>query len=294
MPPEPAVQHSDSFRSLLQNRRPLVIAGAVNAYCGLLARQAGIEALYLSGAGVANASFGLPDLGITTLNDVAEDARRIVEATELPLLVDIDTGFGGAFSIARTVRTMESIGAAAVHMEDQEQQKRCGHRPHKSVVSTGEMTDRIKAALDARRNGLFLIARTDAAAVEGVPAAIERAARYAEAGADAVFAEAVEDIGDYARFAAAAKVPILANITEFGRTPLWSAAQLARAGVQMVIYPLSAFRMMSRAAQTLYSTLVAEGSQQTLVDQMQTRKELYAVLDYEQWEQKLDVLQHGA
>ena len=289
---------AETFRQLLKQEKPLAIAGAINAYCALLAQKAGLKALYLSGAGVANASFGLPDLGITTLNDVAEDARRITAATDLPLLVDIDTGFGGGFNIGRTVRVMESAGVAAVHIEDQEAQKRCGHRPQKTVVPTEDMVDRLKYALDARQKGLFIMARTDAAAVEGTEAALERVARYAQTGVDGIFAEAVTDIADYRRYAEASGLPVLANITEFGRTPLWSRQELADASVSMVIYPLSAFRVMSRAALDLYKTLAETGNQAPLLDQMQTREELYEVLDYYSWEQQMDnqsagEVQHG-
>ena len=283
------MSNSDKFRQHLKEEEPLIIAGAVNAMSALLARQAGIKALYLSGAGVANASFGLPDLGVTTLNDVAEDASRITAATDVPLLVDIDTGFGGGFNIARTVQVMERAGVAAVHMEDQEGQKRCGHRPKKTVVPIAEMVDRLRYALDARKQGLFVIARTDAAAVEGVEAALERVARYAETGVDGIFAEAVQDISNYARFAeASGGLPVLANITEFGQTPLWSCAELAQAGVSMTLYPLSAFRMMNKAALSLYTTLVQQGTQKSLLDNMQTREELYELLDYYSWENQLD------
>lgn len=277
------------FRELLQTRKPLVIAGAVNAYCGLLAERCGIEALYLSGAGVANASHGLPDLAMTSVDEVLEDAARILGVCRAPLLVDIDTGFGDAFGIARTVRRMEGAGVAAVHMEDQVAQKRCGHRPNKEVVPVQEMVDRLHAALDARSD-LYIIARTDAAAVEGVEAALDRAAAYAEAGADAIFAEAAEDPAIYATYRQRAGVPVLANMTEFGKTPLTSAADLAAQGADMVLYPLSAFRAMSRAAEGVYRALAERGSQEELVGDMQTREELYHVLGYHRYEEQLDAL----
>jgi methylisocitrate lyase len=279
------------FRRLAAKDAPLQIPGAVNAYCALLAEQVGFKALYLSGAGVANASFGLPDLGITTLVDVLEDARRITAATDLPLLVDVDTGFGGAFNIARTVREMERASVAAIHLEDQEQAKRCGHRPNKTTVAVEEMCDRLKAAVDARRDRDFVImARTDAFAREGRAASLERAAAYVEAGADMIFAEALYTLEDYAAFTRAVAVPVLANLTEFGLTPQFTVAELKRAGVKLVLYPLSAFRAMSRAALEVYATIRHDGTQRAVLGAMQTREELYAVLDYHSYERKLDEL----
>ena len=267
------------------------VPGAINAYCALLAENAGFKALYLSGAGVANASLGLPDLGMTTLGDVLEDARRITAATELPLLVDVDTGFGSAFNIARTVREMQRAGVAAIHLEDQEQAKRCGHRPNKATVPVGEMCDRLKAAVDARSDRDFVVmARTDAFAREGRAAAVERAAAYVEAGADMIFAEALYTLEDYAAFTRVIGVPVLANLTEFGLTPQFTVAELAEAGVKIVLYPLSAFRAMSRAAQRVYETIRRDGTQRAVLDAMQTRDELYAVLDYHTYERKLDEL----
>ncbi|HVJ29691.1 MAG TPA: methylisocitrate lyase [Gammaproteobacteria bacterium] len=279
------------FRQLVAKKPPLQVPGAVNAYCALLAEKAGFEALYLSGAGVANASFGLPDLGITTLGDVLEDAWRVTAATELPLLVDVDTGFGSAFNIARTVREMERAEVAAIHLEDQEQAKRCGHRPNKATVAVDEMCDRLKAAVDARSDGDFVImARTDALAREGRAAAVDRAAAYVEAGADMIFAEALYTLDDYAAFTRAIGVPVLANLTEFGLTPQFTVAELEKAGVKIVLYPLSAFRAMSRAALRVYETIRRDGTQRAVLDAMQTRDELYAVLDYHTYERKLDEL----
>ena len=247
------------FRRLVAKEPPLQIPGAINAYCALLARDVGFKALYLSGAGVANASFGLPDLGVTTLGDVLEDARRVTAATELPLLVDVDTGFGSAFNIARTVREMERAGVAAIHIEDQEQAKRCGHRPNKATVAVEEMCDRLKAAVDARRDDDFVImARTDAFAREGRSAALERAAAYVAAGADMIFAEALHTLDDYVAFTRAIDAPLLANLTEFGLTPYFTLTELERAGVKLVLYPLSAFRAMSRAAQRVYEAIRGE------------------------------------
>lgn len=279
------------FRTALDLARPLKIVGTINAYTALLAQRAGHRALYLSGAGVANASFGLPDLAMTTLNDVCEDIRRIVGATELPLLVDADTGWGGAFMIARTVREMTRAGAAACHIEDQVAMKRCGHRPGKALVDTAEMCDRIKAATDGRRDPNFCImARTDAHAVEGQQAALDRAAAYVEAGADAIFAEALTSVDEYREFSAAVAVPVLANLTEFGKTPLFTADELAAAGVAMTLYPLSAFRAMAQAAATVYAAIAADGSSKGALDLMQTRAELYEVLGYRAYEDKLDEL----
>jgi methylisocitrate lyase len=280
-----------TFRKLAARRAPVQIPGAINAYCALLAERAGFEALYLSGAGVANASFGLPDLGVTTLGDVLEDARRVTAASALPLLVDVDTGFGGAFNIARTVREMERAGVAAVHIEDQEQAKRCGHRPNKATVDTAEMCDRIKAAVDARRDESFVVmARTDAFAREGREAALERASAYVAAGADMIFAEALYALDDYAAFTRTIRVPVLANLTEFGLTPYFTVEELAAAGVKLVLYPLSAFRAMSKAALVVYQAIRAHGTQKSVLGSMQTREELYSVLDYHAYERKLDEL----
>jgi methylisocitrate lyase len=285
------VSAGSKFRRLVAKRAPLQIPGAVNAYCALLAQRAGFEALYLSGAGVANASFGLPDLGITTLGDVLEDARRIAAASELPLLVDVDTGFGSAFNIARTVREMERAGVAAIHIEDQEQAKRCGHRPNKATVGAEEMCDRLKAAVDARRDDKFVImARTDAFAREGREAALERVAAYVAAGADMIFAEALYTLEDYAAFTRSVRVPVLANLTEFGLTPYFTVDELAKAGVKLVLYPLSAFRAMSRAAESVYAAIRTHGTQRGALASMQTREELYGVLDYYDYERKLDAL----
>jgi methylisocitrate lyase len=286
------------FRDAVEAERPLQVAGAINAYCALLAEQAGFRAIYLSGAGVANASFALPDLGVTTLNDVLEDARRITRATQLPLLVDVDTGFGGAFSIARTVRDMIGAGVAAIHLEDQVQAKRCGHRPGKALVESGEMVDRIKAAVDARSgagagagdDALVIMARTDAHAVEGLSAAIDRANAYVAAGADMIFAEALTAIDEYRTFTSAVRVPVLANLTEFGKTPLFSLDEMRDAGVRLALYPLTAFRMMSAAAERAYATLRRDGTQKTLLDAMQTREQLYETLGYHEYEKKLDEL----
>lgn len=279
------------FRIALKEERPLKVIGAINAYTALMAERVGYKALYLSGGGVANASHGLPDLGITTLQDVLEDARRITAATSLPLLVDIDVGWGGAFNIARTVREMIRADVAAVHMEDQILQKRCGHRPNKEIVSTREMQDRIKAAADARSDENFiLMARTDALAVEGLDAAIDRAAAYVEAGADMIFAEAMTDIAHYKRFKEAVRVPLLANITEFGKTPLYSCDELADVGVDMALYPLSAFRAMNKAAMSVYEAIHRDGHQKNVLELMQTREELYDILNYHTYEQKLDKL----
>lgn len=279
------------LRAAVEAERPLQVAGAINAYSALLAEQVGFRALYLSGAGVANASYGLPDLGITTLHDVCEDVRRIAGVSRAPLLVDADTGWGGAFMIARSVRELSRAGAGGMHLEDQVQAKRCGHRPGKALVSADEMADRIKAAVDGRSDDQFVImGRTDARAGEGVDSAVERAQRYVEAGADMIFAEALQDLDEYRRFTGALDVPVLANITEFGRTPLFTADELAGAGVRLVLYPLSAFRAMSAAALAVYRTIRDEGTQQSVVDRMQTRDELYEVLGYHDYERKLDEL----
>jgi len=279
------------LRAALAHERPLQVVGAVNAFSALLAERAGFRAIYLSGAGVANASFGLPDLGITSLNDVCEDVRRICSATDLPLLVDADTGWGAAFNISRTISDLVRSGAAGCHLEDQVQAKRCGHRPGKALVTCEEMVDRIKAAVDGRTDGQFVImARTDAHAVEGQQAAIERAQRYVEAGADMIFAEALTTLDEYHQFTGAVKVPVLANITEFGKTPLFTVAELGSAGVQLVLYPLSAFRAMAKAAETVYGAIRSEGTQKSVLDRMQTRTELYDVLGYHEYERKLDEL----
>jgi methylisocitrate lyase len=281
----------ERLRAAIEAERPLQVAGAINAYAALLAERAGFRALYLSGAGVANASFGLPDLGITSLNDVCEDARRICGATPLPLLVDADTGFGAAFSIARTTRELIRAGAAGMHLEDQVQAKRCGHRPGKDLVAAADMADRIRAAVDARTDERFVVmARTDAHAVEGQQAAIHRAAAYVEAGADMIFAEALTTLDEYREFTRALAVPVLANITEFGRTPLFTTAELGAAGVRLVLYPLSAFRAMSRAAELTYAAIRRDGTQRAVTDRMQTREELYTVLGYHDYERKLDEL----
>jgi methylisocitrate lyase len=267
------------------------VVGAINAYSALLAQRAGFNALYLSGAGVANASFGVPDLGITSLNDVCDDVRRITSATELPLLVDADTGWGAAFNIVRSTRELIRAGAAGMHLEDQVQAKRCGHRPGKALVPPEEMADRIKAAVDGRGDDPFVImARTDAHAVEGQNAAIERAQHYVAAGADMIFAEALTTLEEYRQFTAAVKVPVLANITEFGKTPLFTVSELAEVGVQLVLYPLSAFRAMSRAAEAVYTAIRQDGTQKNLIERMQTRTELYEVLGYHEYEQRLDAL----
>ncbi len=279
------------FWAALEQERPLQVAGAVNAYSALLAEQAGFRAIYLSGAGVANASFGLPDLGITSLNDVCEDVRRITGATEVPLLVDADTGWGAAFNIARTCADLIKSGAAGMHLEDQVAAKRCGHRPGKALVSTGEMVDRIKAAVDGRTDDEFVVmARTDAHAVDGQRAAVDRALAYVEAGADMIFAEALATLEEYREFTKAVAVPVLANITEFGKTPLFTVEELTGTGVGLVLYPLSAFRAMSKAALGVYQELRTAGTQKGILDRMQTRAELYEVLGYHDYEKKLDEL----
>lgn len=275
----------------LEAEKPLQVVGVINAYAALQAEQAGFRALYLSGAGVANASHGLPDLGVTDLHDVLEDTRRITAITQLPLLVDADTGWGTAFGIARTTRELFRAGAAGMHLEDQVAAKRCGHRPGKMLVSAEEMCDRIKAAVDARGGDDFVVmARTDAAGVEGLDSAIARASQYVEAGADMIFAEALTSVDDYRRFTAAVRKPVLANMTEFGKSPLLTVEQLRDAGVALVLYPLTAFRAMSAAAQRVYETIRKQGTQQSLLDQMQTREELYRVLNYHAYEKKLDEL----
>ncbi|WP_018690594.1 methylisocitrate lyase [Algicola sagamiensis] len=279
------------LKDAISENSPLRVVGTINAYCAMMAERLGHQAIYLSGAGVANASFGLPDLGITSVNDVTEDIRRITDASSLPLLVDADTGWGGAFNIARTVREFERAGAAGLHIEDQVAQKRCGHRPNKEIVTAAEMVDRVKAAVDARRDEDFLImARTDALAQKGLNAAIDRAQACIEAGADAIFAEAVTDLKHYQAFSTALDVPILANITEFGKTPLYDTNQLAEVGVDIVLYPLTAFRAMNFAAAKVYQHLLEHNDQSDLVDQMQTREELYDFLNYHDFEKKLDAL----
>lgn len=279
------------FRQALAENQPLQVVGTINAYTAMMAEKVGHKAIYLSGAGVANASYGLPDLGMTSLDNVLEDIRRITSASDLPLLVDADTGWGGAFNIARTVKEMTKAGAAGFHIEDQVAQKRCGHRPNKEIVSQQEMVDRIKAAVDVKTDEHFYImARTDAFQKEGLNAAIDRAAACIEAGADAIFAEAVHDLADYKAFSDALNVPILANITEFGQTPIYSKTQLEEVGVGMVLYPLSAFRAMNKAALNVYNTILSEGSQANAIDSMQTRAELYDFLDYHSFENTLDKL----
>jgi methylisocitrate lyase len=279
------------FRAALAAERPLQIVGCVYAYAARMAERSGFRAIYLSGGGVAAGSLGVPDLGISTLEDVLTDVRRITAVTDVPLLVDADTGFGGAFNIARTVRGLIAAGAGAVHIEDQVQAKRCGHRPGKAIVTRDEMVDRVKAAVDARTDGEFVVmARTDAIAVEGIEAAVARARACVEAGADMIFPEAVTTLEDYRRFVAAVGVPVLANITEFGATPLFTREELAGTGVAMVLYPLSAFRAMNAAALRVYQALRRDGTQQGVVPLMQTRADLYDFLDYHAYERKLDEL----
>jgi methylisocitrate lyase len=279
------------FRSALTLEKPLQVVGVINAYAARLAERSGFRALYLSGGGVAAGSLGVPDLGITNLDDILTDARRITDASTLPLLVDVDTGFGSAFNIARTVKSLVKVGAAAMHIEDQVQAKRCGHRPGKAIVPKEEMVDRIKAAVDARSDPEFAImARTDALAVEGLQPAIERALACVEAGADMIFPEALTSLDMYRQFSEAVGVPILANMTEFGVTPLYTTAQLASAGVSLALYPLSAFRAMSAAALKVYQVIRKEGTQESALNLMQTRAELYNYLDYYAYEQKLDEL----
>lgn len=280
------------FRQALKEEQPLQVIGAINANHALLAKRAGYRAIYLSGGGVAAGSLGLPDLGINTLDDVLTDVRRITDVCDVPLMVDIDTGFGpSAFNIARTVKSLIKFGAAACHIEDQVGAKRCGHRPGKEIVSTQEMADRVKAAADARTDtDFFLIARTDAIAVEGVDAALERAVACVEAGADAIFAEASYDLETYKRFTDTLNVPVLANITEFGKTPLFSVDELKGAGVGIVLYPLSAFRAMNKAAETVYEAIRRDGHQKNVIDMMQTRDELYDRIGYHEFESRLDAL----
>ena len=279
------------LRAAADAERPLQVVGAINAYSALLAERSGFRAIYLSGAGVANASFGLPDLGMTSLNDVCEDVRRITSATDLPLLVDADTGWGGAFNIAKTCADLIKSGAGGMHLEDQVAAKRCGHRPGKALVAADEMVDRIKAAVDGRTDPDFVVmARTDAHAVEGQKAAVDRAAAYVEAGADMIFAEALKTLDEYRQFTSAMRVPVLANITEFGQTPMFTTAELGSVGVRLVLYPLSAFRAMSQAALAVYGALRKEGTQKNVLNLMQTRAELYDVLGYHDYERKLDEL----
>ena len=279
------------LRQALAEEKPLQVVGAINAYAAILAESVGYRALYLSGGGVANASYGLPDLGMTSLNDVLEDVRRITAATSLPLLVDIDTGWGGAFNISRTVTEMIKAGAAAVHLEDQVAQKRCGHRPNKEIVSRLEMQDRIKAAVDGKTDPDFIVmARTDALAVVGLDEVVERAACFEEAGADAIFAEAMTDLDMYKKVVAAVQVPVLANITEFGATPGFTVEQLGSVGIAMALYPLSAFRAMNKAALNVYECIRRDGTQQNVIDTMQTRDELYGYLGYHDYETRLDEL----
>ena len=279
------------FRAALSAETPLQVMGAITAYAGLMAKRVGYKALYLSGGGVAANSLGMPDLGISTMEDVLTDARRIVDATGMPLLVDIDTGWGGAFNIGRTIRNFERIGVAAVHMEDQVGQKRCGHRPGKEVVTKDEMVDRVKAAVDARSDaGFVIMARTDAAAVEGIDSAIERAVAYVEAGADMIFPEAMKTLDDYRKFKAAVHVPILANLTEFGSTPFFATDELREAGVDIALYCCGAYRAMNKAALNFYETVRRDGTQKHVIDQLQTRAELYDFLGYHAYEDKLDTL----
>lgn len=286
-----AISAGEKFRAAIREEKPLQVVGVINAYAARLAERTGFKALYVSGGGVAASSLGVPDLGISTLDDVLTDVRRITDTTDLPVLVDIDTGWGGAFNIARTIRSMIKFGAAAVHIEDQVQAKRCGHRPGKAIVSRDEMVDRIKAAVDARTDPDFVImARTDAIAVEGIEAAIDRAVACVAAGADMIFPEAVKDLSTYRLFARAVKVPVLANITEFGSTPLFTIEELRSADVSLALYPLSAFRAMSKAALTVYGAIRTGGTQKNVVDQMQTRAELYDHLGYHAFEQKLDAI----
>ena len=285
------ISQGKKLKQAISENTPLQIVGTVNAYSSLLAEKKGHKAIYLSGGGVAASSMGLPDLGITTLQDVLIDVERITSVCELPLLVDADTGWGGAFNISRMVKSMITSGAAGIHIEDQVEQKRCGHRPNKELVSSEEMQNRIKAGVDAKTDSDFMImARTDAIANEGLDSALGRAVSYVDAGADAIFAEAVTEIEHYKKFSENLNVPILANITEFGKTPLFSKEDLKEVGVDMILYPLSAFRAMSKAAEGVYSEILEKGTQQDLIDRMQTRDELYEVLDYHTFEKKLDDL----
>lgn len=279
----------EKFRTAIASESPLQIPGTINAITALMAQQAGFRAIYLSGAGVANASFGMPDLGMTSMTDVVSDIDRIASMVDVPLLVDADTGWGHAFNIARTVKAFTRSGAAAMHIEDQQAAKRCGHRPNKSIVSTDEMVDRIRSAVDARTDeSFFIMARTDALAIEGLDATIERCQRYIEAGADGIFAEAITDPLDYRKFTDSLDAPVLANMTEFGMSPLMTTDQLKDVGVAMVLYPLSAFRAMNAAASRVFHAIRNDGTQANVVDTMQTREELYGVLDYHSYEQRMD------
>ena len=279
------------FREAIKDNSPLQIVGTVNAYSALLAEKSGHKAIYVSGGGVAASSLGLPDLGITTLQDVLTDVERISSTTKLPLLVDVDTGWGGAFNISRMIKSMISAGASGIHIEDQVEQKRCGHRPNKELVSSEEMKDRLKAAVDAKTdNNFFIMARTDAITNEGLELAIERALAYQDVGADAIFAEAVTEIGQYKSFKEVLNIPILANITEFGSTPYFTADELAKSGVDMILYPLSAFRAMSKVTEQVYEEILNNGTQKDILNKMQTRDELYEILDYYSYERKLDDL----
>ncbi|RNF81827.1 methylisocitrate lyase [Montanilutibacter psychrotolerans] len=292
MAPQPSA--GARFRAAVAEELPLQVMGAITAYAGLMAKRVGYKALYLSGGGVAANSLGVPDLGISTMEDVLTDARRIVDATGMPLLVDIDTGWGGAFNIGRTIKSFERVGVAAVHMEDQVGQKRCGHRPGKEVVTKDEMVDRIKSAVDGRTDaGFVIMARTDAAAVEGVDSAIERACAYVEAGADMIFPEAIQTLDDYRKFKQAVKVPILANLTEFGSTPFFTTDDLRGAGVDIALYCCGAYRAMNKAALNFYETVRREGTQKGIVDTLQTRADLYDFLGYHAYEDKLDELFAG-
>ncbi len=285
------ISKGSTFRKAIKNNKPLQIVGTINAYTSILAEKSGHRAVYLSGGGVAASSMGVPDLGITTLQDVLVDVERITNTTNLPLLVDADTGWGGAFNISRMVKSMISAGAAAIHIEDQVEQKRCGHRPNKELVSSQEMVNRIKAAVDAKTDSEFVVmARTDAIDNEGIESALERVVAYQEAGADAIFAEAVIEIDQYKSFRENLRIPILANITEFGKTPYFTKEELKRVGIDMILYPLSAFRAMSKAAQEVYIEILKKGTQKHIVDKMQTRDELYELLDYHSYEEKLDNL----
>lgn len=289
--PKGLLSAGERLRAAVEAERPLQVIGTINAYSALLAQRAGFRAIYLSGAGVANASFGLPDLGITSLPEVCEDVRRISGICELPLLVDADTGWGTAFNIARTCAELIRAGAGGMHLEDQVSAKRCGHRPGKALVAAAEMADRLKAAVDGRTDPNFVImARTDAHAVEGQGAALERAASYVAAGADMIFAEALKTLDEYRQFAAALRVPVLANITEFGQTPLFTVEELGAAGVRLVLYPLSAFRAAAQATTVVYGAIRRQGTQKGVLDHMQTRAELYEVLGYHAYEKKLDEL----
>lgn len=277
------------FKQLIKQHQPLQIVGTVNAYSAMMAEKIGHRAIYLSGGGVAAASLGMPDLGVSTLHDVLEEARRITYVSRLPLLVDVDTGWGGVFNIKRCIKEMIKAGVAAIHIEDQVSQKRCGHRPNKAIVSTSEMVDRIKSAVDAKTDSDFVImARTDALAVEGMESAIEKATAFVEAGADMIFPEALTSLEQYRQFSESISVPLLANITEFGKTPLFNVTELGKAGVDMVLYPLSAFRAMSKAALNVYQHILVDGTQKNVIDTMQTREELYDFLDYYAYEKKLD------